>query len=170
MVCLELDESESVVAKEFLDGKCLSQSYLKLDKDNVLVQVEVPSPQIYVPIPMESLASDPYFENILVEFMRFVRDDMKLIITKLDDLAEENNFFRDLIVGSATPASGPSGAFPFTPTQRSIESVLAAAAKQYGLQFASTTTKNVDVDVVKDSSLAKDVVEPDETASESPAT
>lgn len=44
MVCLELGESESVVAKEFLDGKCLSQSYLKLDKDNVLVQVEVPSP------------------------------------------------------------------------------------------------------------------------------
>lgn len=66
---------------------------------------------------------------------------MKLIITKLDDLAEENKFFRDLIVGSATPASGPSGAFPFNPTQRSIDSVLAAAAKQYGLQFASTATK-----------------------------
>lgn len=95
---------------------------------------------------------------------------MKLVLRMLDDFAEENKFFKDLIVGFATPASCPSGAFPFTPTQRSVDCVLAVAAEQYGFQFASIATKNTDVEPVKDSITIPDVVEPAENADESPST
>lgn len=75
-------------------------------------------------------------------------------------------------MGSATPVSGTSGALPFAPTQRSVDSdsVLAATAKRYGLQFASTATKNTYVDAVKITNTAKYAAELDENADETPAT
>lgn len=61
---IELSETESVMAKEFSNVKCLSQSNLKIYKDNVLVQVEY-SPTVYISPHMGYLVVDPFFENRL---------------------------------------------------------------------------------------------------------
>lgn len=43
------------------------------------------------------------------------------VIRKLYEIAAENKFMRDLILGTGTPASSRPRPFPYTPTQRSVD-------------------------------------------------
>lgn len=101
---VDLSEIETIFVKEFSDQKCLSQSNLKINKNGMLVQVEPP------PISPPPTAGPSSFglrslEDKFLEFVLEVKENQRLILRKLAEVIEENNFWKDLIRGFTTPTT-----------------------------------------------------------------
>lgn len=108
---VELDEVESISAKESLDAKCLAQSNLKFNKEGILVQVE-PS---YMTSPSTAGPSNfgqTIMEDRFLDFVLETRENQRVIMRKLVEITKENKFWRDLIFGLNTPLTTKSGRFP----------------------------------------------------------
>lgn len=103
---VDLLEESALVAKEFLDNKCLSQSSLRVEPDGTLIQLELhkPSPPRTAGFTVSDLfMSHPEYR--MSKFMHEFRDGMKKIVQRLDGLAEEVKFLREMALGPRTSAS-----------------------------------------------------------------
>lgn len=108
---IKLNEEDTEVAKEFLDAKSLQQSHLKVVADGTVILVEPPPPvNPIIPIPTSAnLGSTSMTEMDRSEDMKEIRASLKVLTSKVTDMADEISFLRDLIAGAGTPASTRTG-------------------------------------------------------------
>lgn len=95
---VEFNEEDKYVVKEFLDKKCLSASRLELKTDGTLIQLEPlppPLPSITTPL---TVTPDSEWGM----FAKEIREGMRNLEKKMDNLTDEVKFFRDLMLGSRT--------------------------------------------------------------------
>lgn len=115
---------------------------MKVVEDGNLIQVEIP---VQSPVAASKFGSDvSHLDSKLYEFMFETRNNNKLLLKKLDEVAEKNKFWKDLVLGLHTLSSAKSSHILPSPTHGSVtlpanlQDICVVAgkklAKEYGLE------------------------------------
>lgn len=88
---VDLREVDRVITKEFLDGKSLAQSHLKIDNDGVLVQLEYLTPSSA----LETFSMP--LDSKIVDMFHVISEDHKILDHSIADVYKKVKSLRELV-------------------------------------------------------------------------
>lgn len=114
--------------QRFLDGNSLKQSSLKVKSDGIVVHIEPPP------------STEPNVSDLVIrvsefqwsDFVREVRDAHKAGVQRIDTLAVEMKFLRDLVIGPITPVSVHTGPSATTSNPTDLDELVDAVVRSAG--------------------------------------